>query len=263
MAKRHPDLECPGQEGVTTRGLRPFAWLMLALLVLLRLPAYAQEAGPVKTATPVSDKDELQVNWLYGSFVPKEVPFIPLTPQQRWKLYVRATYTTWGIYVKTVFFTATDQINNSPTEWGRTWEGFGKRLGTRQAQFVIQNSLNHMGNAAVGWEPRYDRCRCAGFWPRTKHAVVRNFVTYGGPNQRLRPQLMPYVAAFGGRGDCSNLDTGNQCGGERLPRRDHASVCGSRRQLAGRIRAGHQARLCILKKSICNAVNPREWTYPA
>jgi len=213
MVRRHPSREwLAKQQNMPGRRIRRRTWLMIAMLGLLKIPTYAQEPATVtqdaapamhasaaanQTAAP-SDKEALQVNWLYGSFVPKEVPFIPLTPHQRWKLYLRATYTTWGIYVKTVLFTASDQINNSPTEWGRTWEGFGKRLGTRQAQFVIQNSINHLGNAAVGWEPRYDRCRCDGFWPRTRHAIVRNFVTYGGNSQGLRPQLMPYVAAFGG-----------------------------------------------------------------
>jgi hypothetical protein len=176
---------------------------LLALLALLNTPASAQEPTPVKqdpvlqTQTAPSDKEALKVNWLYGSFVPKEVPLIPLTPEQRWKLYVRSTYTTWGIYVKTVLFTAHDQVANTPQEWGRTAGGFAKRAGTRQAQFVIQNSLSAYGNAVLGWEPRYDRCRCDGFWPRTRHAIARNFVTYGGAEQSLRPQLMPYAAAFG------------------------------------------------------------------
>lgn len=203
----HPNFKCPArQEDAPPRSFLPVTWLMLMVLVLFKLAAYAQDAAPAKqdpasvnqAGTTGSDKDALKVNWLYGSFVPKEVPFIPLTPHQRWKLYLRATYTTWGIYVKTGLFTISDQIENSPSQWGRGFDGFAKRLGTRQAQFVIQNSLNHYGNAVVGWEPRYDRCHCNGFWPRTRHSIVRNFVTYGGAEQALRPQIMPYAAAFGG-----------------------------------------------------------------
>lgn len=213
-------LKCAkSQERLPTRHLRTLAGFTFAILVLWTVSASAQDqaavapdAAPVNQdaasaashpasesqATTVSDKDSLKVNWLYGSFVPKEVPLIPLTPDQRWKLYLRSTYTTWGIYVKTSLFTMRDQFANSPQEWGRTAGGFAKRAGTRQAQFVIQNSLSAYGNALAGWEPRYDRCRCGGFWPRTRHAIVRNFVTYGGAEQNLRPQLMPYVAAFGG-----------------------------------------------------------------
>jgi hypothetical protein len=49
----------------------------------------------------------------------------------------------------------------------------------------------------VGWEPRYDRCRCDGAWKRARHAFIRNFVTYDSSETSLRPQIMPYAAAFG------------------------------------------------------------------
>jgi hypothetical protein len=119
------------------------------------------------------------------------------------------TYRTYGIYIKTGMFTMSDQIRDVPSEWERTPEGFGKRLGTREAQFVIQNSLTAMGNAALGWETRYDRCRRDGFWPRTWHAVARNFVTYGGADQGLRPQIMPYAGAFGAALTSASWQPGN------------------------------------------------------
>jgi hypothetical protein len=171
--------------------------LIISLLALFAVPAGAQEAVSAEPPAAPSDNDALKVNWLYGAFVPKDVPLEPLTPGQRWKLYTKMTYTTWGIYLKTGLFTMSDQIKNVPPGWGKTADGFGKRLGTREAQFVVQNSLTAFGNAAVGWEPRYDRCRCDGLWPRTWHAIARNFVTYGGANQSLRPQIMPYAGAFG------------------------------------------------------------------
>jgi hypothetical protein len=34
-------------------------------------------------------------------------------------------------------------------------------------------------------------------WPHTRHAIVRNFVTYDQSEKHLRPQLMPYVGSFG------------------------------------------------------------------
>jgi hypothetical protein len=174
-----------------------FTWLMIVIVALLSFPGNAQVATPAQSTPPPKDNEALKVNWLYGSFVPKDVPLVPLTPQQRWKLYMRSTYTTYGIYIKTALFTMSDQIRDVPPGWEKTLGGFGKRLATREAQFVIQNSLTAAGNAAVGWEPRYDRCRCDGFWPRTWHAIARNFVTYAGADLSLRPQLMPYVGAFG------------------------------------------------------------------
>lgn len=180
---------------------RKFLPILIACSILtLALNAatcVAQVNSSAQQPTATEKDGALKVNWLYGAFVPRSVPLKPLTPHERWKLYLRTTYTTYGIYIKTGLFTLSDQARDVPPEWEKTFGGFAKRLGTREAQFVIQNSLTAAGNAAMDWEPRYDRCRCAGFWPRTWHAISRNFVTYGGANQSKRPQLMPYVGAFG------------------------------------------------------------------
>ena len=174
------------------------AWVTLTLLFLFAPLARTQQATSPKPSMAVDNNSALQVNWLYGAFVPKVLPLEPLTPHERWKLYTRMTYSTWGIYIKIGLFTMSDQIGNTPSEWKQTPAGFAKRLGTREAQFVLQNSPTALGDTAAGWEIRYDRCRCNGFWSRNWHAVMRNFVTYGGASQSLRPQVMPYAAAVAG-----------------------------------------------------------------
>jgi hypothetical protein len=158
-------------------------------------PAATPQPSPNQ---PAKDKDkQINVSWLYGSYVPKDVPLESLNGQQRVKLWVRATFTTYGIYAKTAFFSISDQIRNTPSEWGDGWAGYGKRVASRQGQFVIQNSLSALGNGIVGFEPRYNRCKCDGFWPRTRHAVARNFVTYDRSETKIRPQIPLYAAAFG------------------------------------------------------------------
>lgn len=155
----------------------------------------AAQAIPVNPAP--SDK-QINVNWLYGSYVPKTVQLRALTGNERLKLYVRQTYMTPGIYIKTTLFAVHDQIANSNPGWGGGIDAFGKRLGDRQIQFIVQNSVTSTADFALGWEPRYDRCRCARFWPRTLHAMLRNFVTYDRTEHSLRPQVMPYLGAFSG-----------------------------------------------------------------
>jgi hypothetical protein len=59
--------------------------------------------------------------------------------QNRRKLYIRQTYTTPGIYIKTTAFALRDQIRETNPEWGGGFEGFAKRLGSRQAQFIMKN----------------------------------------------------------------------------------------------------------------------------
>jgi hypothetical protein len=177
-------------------------WINTVLLVVLASVAgWAQDArpsGPESTQTQATKEEQINVNWLYGSFVPKEVPLQALNGKMRWKLYIRQTYTTWGIYVKTVFFATRDQVHNTYPEWGDGFEGYMKRFGSRQASFIVQNSTIALGDGVLGWEPRYDRCRCSGVWPRTRHALVRNFVTYDRTEKSLRPQIMPFLGAFAG-----------------------------------------------------------------
>ena len=187
--------------------------LALAALMLLTVTVVwsqdSESKNPETKSTESTEKSQLKVNWLYGSYVPKEVPLTPLDRKMRWRLYFRSTYTTWGIYVKTTFFTIHDQVRNTFPEWGDGFGGFAKRFGTRQAEFIIQNSTSALGNGVLGWEPRYDRCRCSGFWPRSKHAIIRNFVTYNSTEKSLRPQLMPYLGAFAGSTTATTWEPGN------------------------------------------------------
>ena len=166
-------------------------------LPLLGPSCIGQEPTKSPEALVTSVNTTLPVNWIYGAYIPKDAPIVPLTGHGRFKLYLRQTYTTPGIYVKTGFFAIHDQAKETEPEWGDGASGFAERLGSLHAGNVIQNSLTSLGNAAAGFEPRYDRCRCDGGWPRMRHAVVRNFITYGGADDKaIRPQIMSYAAAF-------------------------------------------------------------------
>ena len=170
---------------------------ILALPLLVPSCVGQEPAGAPATPVPYVNTT-LPVNWIYGAYLPKDAPIVPLTGKERFKLYLRQTYTTPGIYVKTGLFAIHDQVKETEPEWGDGVSGFAKRVASLQAGNVIQNSLTALGNAAVGFEPRYDRCRCEGAWPRIRHAVVRNFITYGGRDDKaIRPQVMSYAAAFG------------------------------------------------------------------
>jgi hypothetical protein len=169
----------------------------LALWALLGASSnLAQETTQKNSGT--QNSGQIQVNWLYGSYVPKEVPLESLNGDMRFKLYIRQTYLTWGIYFKTLCFTLRDQNHDTYPEWGDGFDGFMKRYASRQGEFILQNSVIALGDGALGWEPRYDRCRCKGFWARTRHALSRNFVTYARDEKSLRPQVFPYLGAFTG-----------------------------------------------------------------
>lgn len=136
--------------------------------------------------------------WFVGVYVEQGRPLVPMTAQQRREIYLQQTLATPGSYLKRMFAAGIDQWRESPLQWGDGWGGYGERFASREGQFIAANSLAALGNAALRYEPRYDQCRCGGFWPRTRHAILRNFLTYNQSEQELRPQWALYGGSFGG-----------------------------------------------------------------
>ncbi|HYM79183.1 MAG TPA: hypothetical protein VE377_24625 [Candidatus Dormibacteraeota bacterium] len=136
--------------------------------------------------------------WFTGVFVPKGHTMTPLTSAQRREVYLQQTLTTPSAYVKRMFVAGIDQARGYPAQWDDGWGGYGERFASREGQFIVANSLAALGNAALRYEPRYDQCQCSGFLPRTRHAILRNFLTYDASERQLRPQWALYGGAFGG-----------------------------------------------------------------
>lgn len=136
--------------------------------------------------------------WVTGIIIRENEERIPLTSEQRREFYLKQTFTTPGPYLKRMFVAGFDQARGVPYQWDDGWTGYTERFASRYGQFIAYNSIASLGNAKLHYEPRYDRCRCTGFWPRVGHAVMRNFLTYNDTEEQLRPQLAMYVGAFGG-----------------------------------------------------------------
>lgn len=137
-------------------------------------------------------------SWLTGVFVGQGQVMTPLNAQQRRDLYLSQTLTTPGAYLKRMFQAGVDQWRKAPPQWDANWAGYGARFASREGQFITANSVAALGNAKLRYEPRYDQCQCKGFWPRTRHAIVRNFMTYDSSEEHRVPQLALYGGAFAG-----------------------------------------------------------------
>jgi len=136
--------------------------------------------------------------WFTGVFVPEGQTMTPLTLAQRREYYLQQTLVTPGAYLKRMFTAGIDQTRGVPAQWDDGWGGYAERLASRQSQFISANTLAFLGNAALKYEPRYDLCHCSHLWPRTRHAILRNFLTYDSSEQHLQPQWGLYGGAFGG-----------------------------------------------------------------
>lgn len=137
-------------------------------------------------------------SWLTGVYVPQGGTMTPLTAQQRREIFLKETLTTPGAYMKRMFDAGIDQARGVPSQWDDGWGGYAERFASREGQFITANSLAALGNAGLRYEPRYDQCQCTGFWPRARHAILRNFLTYNQTETQLRPQWALYGGAFGG-----------------------------------------------------------------
>ena len=157
-----------------------------------------QENNPAKAKSESTlEKASVPIVWLIGPYIPPEGPLQPLTNSERTEVYFRQTFLTAGSYLARMFTAGIDQARGVPYQWGGGMPGYGRRFGSRYGQFVIANTLQTVGNAALGYESRYDLCRCTGLWPRTRHAVARNFVTYNRTEQERRPAIPLYAGSFG------------------------------------------------------------------
>ena len=158
---------------------------------------YPENPTPQETAPSRSAKlERLPIEWIIGPYVPVQERLKPLTNNQRGQIYVRQTFLTAGSYVARAFSAGIDQARGEPHDWGGGLAGYGRRYAARYGEFVVQNSLVAGGDALLGYEPRYDFCRCDGFWRRTRHAISRNFVAYNRTERELRPQVPMYAGAF-------------------------------------------------------------------
>jgi len=132
-----------------------------------------------------------------GIYVGRNRKLVTLTAEQRREIYLRETLTTPEAYMKRMFAALIDQARGAPSQWQGGIGGYAERWASREGQFITANSLAALGNAKLGYEVRYDQCKCKG-WPRVKHAVLRNFVTYDRSEENLRPQWALYGGAFAG-----------------------------------------------------------------
>lgn len=136
--------------------------------------------------------------WIAGVYLRNDQPLTTLTNKQRREIYLRQTLTTPGAYLKRMFSAGIDQARGVPGQWDDGLGGYAERFASREGQFITANTLAALGNAKLGYEVRYDQCKCEGLWPRTRHAILRNLMTYDRTEEHWRPQWALYGGAFGG-----------------------------------------------------------------
>jgi hypothetical protein len=151
-----------------------------------------------KTKRELLRARDWESGWIAGEYVGRNRTRVTLTREEREVIYLRQTLITPEAYMKRMFAAGFDQARGVPYQWDDGWAGYAERFASREGQFIAANSLAALGNAKLGYEVRYDQCKCQGLWRRTRHAFIRNLVTYDRSEEHLRPQWALYGGAFGG-----------------------------------------------------------------
>jgi hypothetical protein len=121
----------------------------------------------------------------------------PLNGHERWQRWVSEDGRSYSIHVMSLATAVYKQTLNTPDEWGRTPEGFGRRLGSSYGSSLIRNSMHDSMAAAVGTDPRYFPCACTGIVQRSGHALKMTLLTYNR-NGRMVPDIPQLSGAYGG-----------------------------------------------------------------
>jgi len=103
--------------------------------------------------------------------------YAPITAGGRFRWVLKSTFDLKSLSIG-IASSAISTAWNKPPEWGPGWEGFGKRLGTRQATVLTSSVIEAGVGALWGEDPRYIHSGKKGFWPRASHAVRMAFLSY-------------------------------------------------------------------------------------
>lgn len=88
-------------------------------------------------------------------------------------------------------------IFNSPREWDRSAEGFGRRMATRTANVTVSNGLEAGLGAVWGEDPRYPRKGQGSLGSRVRH-VLKLTVMARDRSGRARPAYARMLGTLGG-----------------------------------------------------------------
>lgn len=158
------------------------------LLCPLLLFAASQPAFCLPSSDPDPDPGTTSVQ--------AATPYQPLTAAERWHLYWRETLLTPGLIGAAAVSASYAELYRDPPEWRQGVEGWAKRSLYWAGVTVTQETIRQGADAALGYDPRYRKCDCKGFFRRSGHAVLWTFLTRDGAGN-TRVDVPSLASAYG------------------------------------------------------------------
>ena len=118
--------------------------------------------------------------------------YVPITDAERIRWIVDGTIGPRSLAIG-VPAAAWQGLFNTPSEWGQSWSGFGKRYLEREADVAISNTIEAGLGALWGEDPRYIPSGRRRLWPRVRYAIKTTVLA-----QRRDGHLAPAWGRYAG-----------------------------------------------------------------
>lgn len=112
-----------------------------------------------------------------GTVNPPAVSYQPMTAEERIEFFVEGSLASPQALFRSALAGSFAHLNDTPPEWGQGADGYGRRYASTFGTLLIRDGVESAGAALLKQDPRYERCRCSGFFPRFGHAVAARFIT--------------------------------------------------------------------------------------
>jgi hypothetical protein len=166
---------------------------VLALVLCVAASCQPQER-PAGGSEPEAAAALPNTNSVVTSVVPADVPYLPLTAEERWKLYFRNIYLSPGGYMRAAAAGLLEQWKGEPPEWEQGMRGYARRAASSWGRFTLTASYEAAGSAVLGQDVRYVRCRCSGVGQRVAYVISASLFT-----RKRNGRIVPAVARIAGQ----------------------------------------------------------------
>lgn len=95
----------------------------------------------------------------------------PFTPQERLRYYL-ARSAGPGSTFSAAAAAGFQQLTNKPAEWNQGSEGYRKRFASAYGAHIVQGTIEYGASALLHEDNRYRPSLEAGWWRRSKHAII-------------------------------------------------------------------------------------------
>jgi hypothetical protein len=175
--------------------------LLLVDIVIAAGACFGQQPAPASAAS--ENASNQQAGALPAAPAAAAPPAVPAsassaytfpTASQQFRNYLDTAVGPQG-FIAAAIGAALDQGKPSPPEWDHGVKGFGERYGSRYGMVLLATTTKYSLGAAMREDVTYHKCQCAGFFPRTFHAVSSS-VTARTQSRRTVVSVPALVAPY-------------------------------------------------------------------